>query len=73
VLTANGTQSTVATTLSWHLASTVTTATLEAHLMDAERFDRLALAFGHRITRRTVLGLLASLGLTELGGQHSAG
>ena len=34
--------------------------------MDAERFDRLVVAFGRRIPRRSVLGLLASLGLTGL-------
>jgi hypothetical protein len=35
--------------------------------MDADRFDRLAITFGHRLPRRSVVRLLAALGLTGLG------
>lgn len=35
--------------------------------MDADRFDRLIITFGHWIPRRSVLRLLVALGLTGLG------
>jgi hypothetical protein len=34
--------------------------------MDPTRFDRLAITFGQRITRRAVVGLKAALGVTGL-------
>jgi hypothetical protein len=40
--------------------------------MDPTRFDRLTMILSHRRTRRTVLGLLAALGLTGLVRQEVA-
>jgi hypothetical protein len=40
--------------------------------MDQAHFDRLAIAVGRRITRRSALRLLAALGLTGAGSQSAA-